>query len=376
MQWKPLQPSCAPAPDDPALTCLVDAPPAGYGARRADCLNVGLLVPVRGAAGIWGPSARACAQLAAEELNRQGGIRGRELRLQVFNAVDECRDIPDLLGGLVREGELDAVVGMHTSAVRSRVRAATGGRIPFVYTPLYEGGECAPGVYAIGETPDQQLLPALAAMYRQYRARRWVFVGNDCVWPRASHGLASGALRALGGEVLADRYVEHGCASYRQVLQEIEMLRPDAVLLSLIGQDAVRFNREFGASGLQRRVRRLSCAIEENGLLAIGAANTEGLFAAAGYFAALPNEANMAFKERYHGRFGERAPVLNALGQSVYDGVHFLAALAAAPQRARRTAPLVFRSVRGLSWRGNARVQQPVFLAEANGHFFNVVRQL
>lgn len=376
MQWKPLQPSCAPAPDDPALTCLVDAPPAGYGARRADCLNVGLLVPVRGTAGIWGPSARACAQLAAEELNRQGGIRGREICLQVFNAVDECRDIPDLLGGLVREGELDAVVGMHTSAVRSRVRAATGGRIPFVYTPLYEGGECAPGVYAIGETPDQQLLPALAAMYRQFRARRWVLVGNDCVWPRASHGLASGALRALGGEVLADRYVEHGCASYRKVLQEIEMLRPDAVLLSLIGQDAVRFNREFGASGLQRRVRRLSCAIEENGLLAIGAANTEGLFAAAGYFAALPNEANMAFKERYHGRFGERAPVLNALGQSVYDGVHFLAALAAAPQRARHIAPLVFRSVRGLSWRGNARVQQPVFLAEANGHFFNVVRQL
>ncbi len=294
----------------------------------------------------------------------------------MFNAVDECRDIPDLLGALVREGELDAVVGMHTSAVRSRVRAATAGRIPFVYTPLYEGGEKTPGVYAIGETPELQLLPALEAMVRQYRARRWVFVGNDCVWPRASHFQAAGALRALGGEMLADRYVPHGCGSYRKVLEEIETLRPDAVLLSLIGQDAVRFNREFGASGLQRRVRRLSCAIEENGLLAIGAGNTDGLFVASGYFAALANDVNMAFKERYHGRFGERAPVLNALAQSVYDGMYFLAALAAAPEQAPRCAPLAFRSVRGLSWRGNARVQQPVFLAEANGHFFQVVRQL
>ena len=42
-------------------------------------------------------------------------------------------------------------------------------------------------------------------------------------------------------------------------------------LLSLIGQDAVQFNRAFGRCGLSRDMFRLSCAIEENGLLAIGA---------------------------------------------------------------------------------------------------------
>ena len=73
---------------------------------------------------------------------------------------------------------------------------------------------------------------------------------------------------------------------------------------------------------------RLSCAIEENGLLAIGADNTEGLFVSSGYFASLDNDANMAFKERYHNHFGQRAPTLNALGQSTYEGVHFMAALA------------------------------------------------
>lgn len=380
MQWKPLPAKPADTGDepvdDPCATCLVGPLPPPR-TRHAGRLEVALLVPVRGATGIWGPSARACAQLAAEELNRAGGVGGRELRLHVFNAADECRDIPQQLGALIDEGALDAVVGMHTSAVRGRVSAATRGRVPFVYTPLYEGGERAPGVYAIGETPDLQLLPALRTLCLRYGARRWVFVGHDCVWPRASHRFAGAALQALGAQLLADRYTRPACGSYRAVLDEIERLRPDAVLLSLVGQDAIDFNREFAARGLARRIRRLSCAIEENALLAIGADSTTGLFACAGYFATLGHDANMAFKERYHGRYGERAPVLNALAQSAYDGVHFLAALLAAPGRAAgRRAPLAFRSVRGLSWQGNARVQQPVFLAEADGHFFQVTERL
>jgi hypothetical protein len=40
--------------------------------------------------------------------------------------------------------------------------------------------------------------------------------------------------------------------------------------MSLVGQDAVDFSRAFGESGLARQAIRLSCAIEENGLLAIG----------------------------------------------------------------------------------------------------------
>jgi urea transport system substrate-binding protein len=121
---------------------------------------------------------------------------------------------------------------------------------------------------------------------------------------------------------------------------------------------------------------RLSCAIEENGLLAIGADNTEGLFVSSGYFASLDNDANMAFKERYHNHFGQRAPTLNALGQSTYEGVHFMAALArrAADDEARLlgdlAAPLPFRSVRGISYLGNECCAHPTYLAEAGGHFF------
>lgn len=43
--------------------------------------GVALVLPLHGPAGMFGPTCESCAQLAAEEVNRAGGVLGRELRL-------------------------------------------------------------------------------------------------------------------------------------------------------------------------------------------------------------------------------------------------------------------------------------------------------
>jgi len=337
---------------------------------------VGLLVPINGSAGIWGPSSIACAQLAQAEINAQGGLLDRQMRLRIVDSSDEALEVGRVTAELMNGGAIDAIVGMHTSQVRQRVLRDVARQIPYVYTPLYEGGEQTPGVFALGETPGQQLRPAIEHLLDRHRARRWMFIGHDYVWPRVSHRLAARYVGDRGGEVLADRYLPFGLDDCTPLLDDIRRLKPNALLLSLVGHDAVHFNRMFGDAGLARDVLRLSCAIEENGLLAIGAANTEGLYVSSGYFASLDNDANMAFKERYHNHFGQRAPTLNALGQSTYEGVHFMAALARraaeedAPLLGDRAPPLAFRSVRGISYFGNERCAHPTYLAAAGGHFF------
>jgi ABC-type branched-subunit amino acid transport system substrate-binding protein len=344
--------------------------------ERGNDFVVGLLVPINGSAGIWGPSSIACAQLAQAEINAAGGLLERQMRLRIVDSSDEALEVGSVTADLMHSGAIDAIVGMHTSQVRQRVLRDVARQIPYVYTPLYEGGERTPGVFALGETPEQQLRPAIDYLVDRYRARRWMFIGNDYVWPRVSHKLAARYVRDRGGEVLADRYRPFGVEDHTELLDEIRRLKPHAILLSLVGQDAVQFNRAFGDCGLSRDVFRLSCAIEENGLLAIGADNTAGLFVSSGYFASLDNDANMAFKERYYNHFGQRAPTLNALGQSTYEGVHFMAALARraaddeAPLLGQLPSPLAFRSVRGICYLGNERCAHPSFLAEAGGHFF------
>lgn len=105
----------------------------------SDELRIGLCIPMGGLTGIWGPSAMASARLAVAELNRDRGIGGKSCRLITVDADDHAPHLESILDELLVHGEIDALVGMHTSFVRQRIIATVHGRVPFVYTPLYEG---------------------------------------------------------------------------------------------------------------------------------------------------------------------------------------------------------------------------------------------
>jgi ABC-type branched-subunit amino acid transport system substrate-binding protein len=346
-------------------------------ARARSPLRIGLFVPTSGAAGIWGPSAIACARLAADEINRAGGVEGREVSMLVVDAASENRELLPWTARLLADRTIEAVVGMHLSSVRKSLLPVLGGRLPYIYTPLYEGGERHPGVYTIGETPLDQLVPALVALSERRAPTRWALIGNDYVWPRVSHRYARIALARLGCNVVHESFLPLGCDDYEPTVARLDRSGAQAVLLSLVGQDAIDFNRAFAARRLAGRIRRLSCAIEENELLAIGADLTEELYVAGSYFAALDTEANLAFQERYRNSLGARAPTLNALGQSTYEGVHFLRALLGRGNRPIVPGePIPFSSARGAVWRGNDSLSYPIYLARANGHALEVARTL
>ena len=345
--------------------------------------HVGLLIPMCGSAGIWGPSCIACAEVAAHELNRGDGIAGRNVRLVLIDsAIEAPVPVEDLVDSLIETRSIDAIVGMHISAVRQRLTRIVRGRIPYVYTPMYEGGEHGFGVFAIGDTPLHQLVPAMKWLQRRYKLRKWALIGNDYVWPRASHRYAKATLAEMSAALVYERYVPFSTPDLAAEVEAIAKSGADAVLISLIGQDAVDFNRLFGHLELDRRIVRLTCAIEENGLLACGGENLKRLFCSSSYFGALATEANACFREIYHSFHGDRAPVLGALGQSTYEGLHFLASLIGSgkeewPERcASRAGPILYRSARRAAYVSNSNNGIATFMARADGMIYRVVEQI
>ncbi|MEU4420904.1 substrate-binding domain-containing protein [Actinoplanes sp. NPDC024001] len=294
-----------------------------------EAVRIGVVVPTSGTLGLLAPSALNCAVLAAAELNAAGGILGRPVELTLVDGGRPPAAVAAEVAELVRANALAAVVGTHTSDVRVALTRVLGGRIPYVFTPPYEGGERTPGVFLLGETPQRQLRPALDRLLTG-RARRWMLLGNDYVWPRRVHEVARRHLIRAGAGVAGERLVPCGAADAEALVAEVLAARVDAVLLTLVGSDLVRFNRVFATSAGAGRVARVCAALEENGLLGAGGDGTGELYAAMGYFAALATDAALDFGERYAGRFGRDAPVLNGHGEGAYDGVRLLAALAAA----------------------------------------------
>lgn len=349
----------------------------------ADQFRVALLTPMCGSAGIWGPSCIASAEVAVREINQRNGISGRDVRLiLVDSAVEASTPVEEIVEYLIDCRSIDAIVGMHISAVRQRLAKVVRGRIPFVYTPMYEGGENSFGVYAIGDTPRRQLVPAMEWIWRKYRFSKWALIGNDYVWPLVSNLYAKSKLADMDASLVYERYLPFSTPDMATEVEAIARSGAEAVLISLIGQDAVDFNRAFGHLGLDRKIVRLSCVIEENGLLASGAENLKRLYCSSSYFSVLATEANARFLESYHSFHGEGAPVIGAIGQSVYEGLHFLSSLMGDGKidwRNRSVAPsgpVIYRSARQANYISNRNSGLTTFMARADGSVYRIIKKI
>jgi urea transport system substrate-binding protein len=349
---------------------------------RFDTFRVGLIFPMSGPFGIIGPSSELSAQLARDELNTSAGVLGRRVELMSIDGGRDPVTVAHEVATLLDAGALDAVAGMHTSAVRRAVIPVTLGRIPYVYTSMYEGGDRYPGLFITGETPANQLVPALEFLVREFGRRRWAIVGNDYVWPRKSASITATRLRELGASVVHAEFAPVGSTDFAATVTAIERSGADATVVLLIGDDAVHFHQQFAGAGLDAHCIRLSPLMDENMLLAAGGENTHGLYVASGYFETLATEASLAFSSRFARSFGVDAPIVGALGQSCYEGITLLGALV---NRAGTADVRIIESVsdsvsftgaRGHLFLSDGHVSQPIYLALAGAVDFEIIGEI
>jgi urea transport system substrate-binding protein len=345
-------------------------------------LRIGNFLTFSGSPGIWGPTSTNSVVLAIDEINKRGGILGRELELSLYESGGPLEDVVRRAEQAVAFDEVDLIMGSHISAVRVALRKVTRNRIPYIYTPVYEGGEHTPGVMAIGETPRWQSRPAIHWLSEVKKASRWYLIGSDYVWPWQSHRAVKKYIAAAGGRVVGEEFVPVGEDYHEPHLARIRAAKPDVVLISLIGTDSITFNRAFGECGLAATTLRLAGAMDETVLLGIGADNSENLFCASGYFNCVGSRANDDFLIRYRAMFGPHAPPIGSVGQSNYEGLRFLEA-AANRAGSLSMGPLlaaarnvVYAGARGSITIRDGRAEMPMYLAEADGLDFKVIKTI
>jgi len=236
-------------------------------------IKIGVLVPDSGPAGLFGPSTRNAAMLAAQQINAQGGINGEEIELIFADVGVPPAEASQAALRLWKGDGVAAFVGMHDSAVREALLGRFNGQVPYVYTPVYEGKSCASGLYVTGETPSQQLAPVIPYLMEAENVSKWYLIGHDYNWPRDTNALAKEYIAKAGGEVVGEEYVPFTVAEFDSSLQRIRESGADAVLITLVGGGSVGFNVSFAGFGLDDQAIRLGTLIEENTLAGIGADN-------------------------------------------------------------------------------------------------------
>lgn len=344
--------------------------------------RVGMVIPLQGPAGIFGPSCEALAELGAAEVNKRGGILGRQVCIEVIDGGAPHQQLAEEVSRLLNTGRIDAITGWHISSVRETLKPLTSGRIPYVYTSLYEGGEHTPGVFCSGEVPSLQIAPALSWFRDNFGLRRWCIVGSDYVWPYKSARSARHYIRELGLTLMDEVFLPFGSSDFIPAVNRVARAEAQGVLMLLVGQDAVLFNRQFAAHGLSDTITRFSPLMEENMLLASGPNATHNLYAAAGYFNSMATAGALDLMDVYVAANGPDGPPLNNAAESCYEGVLTLESLhlkAGSTEHSRlmeAAGHVGYDGPRGTMDMINSNLRQQVHLAVAQGNDFDVIGAL
>ena len=358
----------------------------GLGVPRAlptDEIRIGLLVSLSGSAGIFGRATVNCAEMAAAEVNADGGVNGRPVRTVVADDGTDTGTAQVAMRRLLGASEVAAVIGMHSSATYRAVRRlAVREGAPYLYASTSEEMVSHPLLFRLGETPIDQLHRALPRLAAETGGYRWYLVGNDYSWPRAIGATAQSIIRDMKGTVLGESYLPLGSRRFHSLIDDIAAAGADLVVSSFVGQDQVRFEKDFAAAGLRASVRTFAPLLDETTVEHLGEA-ARGVWNVLGYFKDLPTVENREFLRRYQGAFGDCAPPVSGVAESVYNAVHLWCAAA---REARSTeGRAVMTELRGRRFHGprgrlevndRGQVSQPLYLAEATSEGLSVVDSL
>ena len=146
-----------------------------------DAIKIGFLTALTGLETILGETQLKCTQLAIDEINAAGGVLGRQLTLLVEDDATDPRVTVEKANKLMKQDQVDVIVGMITSAERNAAVSVTAKAQELViYPTYYEGGHCEKYLVCTGQIPNQSIDPFVPWIFENVGSTFYV-AGSDYV---------------------------------------------------------------------------------------------------------------------------------------------------------------------------------------------------
>ena len=206
------------------------------GALAAETIKVGILLPLSGPLGYFGEMEKQSFDLALEEINGSGGIKGSKLD---FIYQDTKGDVDGGREAVTKLMDEDKVVmlggGFYSPATFSMAGLAQQNRVPFLINTASDDKITEQGwdyVFRLnppGSAYSGGIESFLAGVVKPKTA---VTIYEDSVHGRNSAEYFRKTCDKLGIQVLMAEGYEHGVETFKPILSKVKELNPDVVFMS------------------------------------------------------------------------------------------------------------------------------------------------
>ncbi len=318
----------------PASASAAPAPAAGP--KDTGPIKIGILHSLSGTMAISETSLKDVALMTIEEINKNGGVLGRQLEPVVVDPASNWPLFAEKARELLQQG-VAVVFGCWTSVSRKSVLPVFEEMNGLLFYPVqYEGEESSYNVFYTGAAPNQQAIPAVEYLMSKAGggAKRWVLLGTDYVYPRTTNKILRYFLKSknVADADIMEKYTPFGHSDYQTIVSDIKKFAagtPTAVVSTINGDSNVPFYKELANQGLKASdIPVVAFSVGEEELRGIDTKPLEGHLAAWNYFMSIKNPTNDAFIKEWKDYVKEKnlpggdARVTNDPMEATYIGMH------------------------------------------------------
>src|SRR5438045_6758912 len=129
-------------------------------------------------------SRKEVEEMAIEEINKAGGVLGKQIEAVVVDPESKFTDVfPEKARQLLLKDKVAAVFGCWTSVSRQNVLPVFEENNGLLLYPVqYEGNECSKNVIYTGAAPNQQIEPAVKWLLDK-GYKKFYLLGTNYVFP-------------------------------------------------------------------------------------------------------------------------------------------------------------------------------------------------
>ncbi|MCX6401082.1 MAG: urea ABC transporter substrate-binding protein [Propionibacteriales bacterium] len=286
-----------------------------------DSIKLGFLNSTSGAMAISEQTVRDSLSMAAEEINADGGILGKELEFVEEDGASDPAIFAEKIEKLLTGDCVAAVFGGWTSASRKAMLPVVEANNGLLFYPVqYEGLEASENIYYTGATTNQQIIPAMDFL-KTKGVKTLFLAGSDYVFPRTANKIIKQYAAELGIEIVGEEYVPLDDDDWTTQVAKIVDAKPDFVFNTINGSSNVGFIKAYYEQGLTAKTTPIiSVSIAEEEAPAMGK-DVTGQYAAWNYFQSVSSPENDTFIKAFQDKYGKDRPTSDPM-EAAYTSLY------------------------------------------------------
>lgn len=307
------------------LLALVVTACGAPSAASTDKVYFGVTGPFTGDNAEYGRIWKQGFQLAIDEINAKGGVKGKPIELIYEDSQSDPKQTPPIAQKFVADQRILAVIGdfsspasMAASPIYNQAGVVQLG-ITNSHPKFTDTGEYIFGT-SRSQLDDAPQLADFGVQMLGYKRLAVFYLNTD--WGKVTHDLFSQRAKQLGAEIVDTAAYLPTEKDFRSALTRARDAKPDLLVLLSYYNDGALIARQ--AADVNLNTPKLAIgSVYSPKFVELGGKAVEGVYTQSGFFPGEPRPEVQAFVKNYQARFNEEPDTFAA---QAYDGIRILAA--------------------------------------------------